>query len=409
MGEKESSKPGLWTNFTETTGFHGLNKMTFDKKYPGRVIRSVCWAVVWLSSAAVLIYIIIAELMNYYSYPWISSTYIRLDQKPLFPVVTLAVCSGNAYDLSLTSITFDDDLIDISDVPVVEYTDFISYDTVYSGQCTSRRFNANGKMLTIRYGRRTSLLIETRAKEIQIAVHSPEEEPNMYTDGITVGQDTETFIEVHRREYFDDKKYSFTFMYLWFCMKQLNSTKLNQYIALPSPFTSYGNQKCRENSDYSFIDCKRKCWNELLLKQCGCTINRSGNGTYCFDIPEGELCAYLLRNDLRTKEPLSICACPPECKVITYDVVVSSTAKKYDDHVPNMMIRVFLKDFSTTVTEQVPKYVGVTSLLANLGGQMGLFLGASILTITELLEFIIFIMWSLIQRRSKRNVVENVA
>lgn len=39
MEEKEASKPGLWKDFTETTGFHGLNKMTFDKKYPGRVIR----------------------------------------------------------------------------------------------------------------------------------------------------------------------------------------------------------------------------------------------------------------------------------------------------------------------------------------------------------------------------------
>ncbi|XP_052090166.1 acid-sensing ion channel 4-like [Mytilus californianus] len=236
-------------------------------------------------------------------------------------------------------------------------------------------------MLTRRHGRRNSLLIETRAKEIQIAVHNPEEEPDMYTDGITVGQDTETFIEVHRRE----------------------------YIALPSPFISNGNQKCRENSDYSFFDCKRKCWNALLVKQCGCTMNRSGNGTYCFDIIDDEVCAYLLWTDLRNKEPSSICACPPECKVITYDVVVSSTAKKYEDYVPNMMIRVFLKDFSTTVTEQVPKYDGVTSLLANLGGQMGLFLGASILTITELLEFIIFIMLSLIQRRPKRNVVQNVA
>ncbi|XP_071142008.1 acid-sensing ion channel 4-like [Mytilus edulis] len=385
MEEKEASKPGLWKDFTETTGFHGLNKMTFDKKYPGRVIRSVCWAVVWLLSVAVLIYIITAELLNYYSYPWISSTYTRWDQNPPFPVVTLAACYGNEFNLSLTSITFDDDLIDISDVPVVEYTDFISYDTFYMGQCSSRRFNANSKMLTLLYGRRTSLLIETRAKEIQIAVHSPEEEPEMYIlDGISVGEVTETFIEVHKRE----------------------------FIGLPSPFTSYGNQKCTENSDYSLLHCKRKCWNELLMKQCGCTMNRSGHETSCYDKELGESCAYMLRNDLSKKNPSSICACPPECKTIKYDVVISSTAKKNyyynNDGYPNILIRVFLKDFTTTVTEQIPKYDGVTSLLANLGGQMGLFLGASILTMTELLEFIIFIMWSLIQRRSKRNVVQNV-
>lgn len=35
----------------------------------------------------------------------------------------------------------------------------------------------------------------------------------------------------------------------------------------------------------------------------------------------------------------------------------------YGDDVPNMIIRIFLKDFKTTVTEQVPKYDGLTSLL----------------------------------------------
>ncbi|XP_063406502.1 acid-sensing ion channel 4-like [Mytilus trossulus] len=149
------------------------------------------------------------------------------------------------------------------------------------------------------------------------------------------------------------------------------------------------------------------------MKQCGCTMTRSGHGTSCYDIPNHvEICAYHLWIDLETNDTSSICACLPKCKTIKYDVVVSSTARKNydfnDNYEPNVMVRVFFKDFTTTVTEQIPKYDGVTSLLANLGGQMGLFLGASILTMTELLEFIIFIMWSLFQRRSKRNVVQNL-
>ncbi|VDI04329.1 Hypothetical predicted protein [Mytilus galloprovincialis] len=141
------------------------------------------------------------------------------------------------------------------------------------GECTSRRFNANGKMLTRQHGKRSNLQIETRAKEIQIAVHTPREEPDMYSESITVGQDTDTYIEVHRRE----------------------------DIALPSPFISDGTM-CQENYDY--FDCNRKCWNELLKKQCGCTMNRS----------------------VMTMESSAIClaACPPQCKVITYDVIVSS-------------------------------------------------------------------------------------
>ncbi|XP_063404214.1 acid-sensing ion channel 5-like [Mytilus trossulus] len=296
MEENEASIPGLWTNFTETTGFHGLNKMKFDKKYPGQLIRSVCWAVVWLASAAVLIYIITTELINYYSYPWVSTTYIRLEQEAQFPVVTLSVCDGNTLDLNFTSFVFDDDFVNISDVPVIEYTDFTTYDMVDIGKCNNRRFNANGKLLTDQHGRHNNLLIKTRAKEIQIAVHPPREEPDMYEDSITVGQDTYSFKEVHRRE----------------------------YIFLPSPFISFGNQMCQENYDY--FDCDRKCWNELLKKQCGCTMNRSGNGTHCVDTPADKACS----DKLETKESSAICeaACLPECKFIKYDVIVSSRVSK---------------------------------------------------------------------------------
>ena len=38
-------------------------------------------------------------------------------------------------------------------------------------------------------------------------------------------------------------------------------------------------------------------------------------------------------------------------------------------------------------------YFNVFNFSANLGGQMGLFLGASILTITELGEFLVFLIW----------------
>ncbi|CAG2256546.1 unnamed protein product [Mytilus edulis] len=270
----------------------------------------VCWAVVWLASAAVLIYIITTELINYYSYPWVSTTYIRLDQEAQFPVVTLSVCEGDTLDLSFTSFSFDRGSVNISDVPVVEYTDFTTYGMVDNG-CTSRRFNANGKMLTREHGKHTNLQIETRAKEIQIAVHTPPEEPDMYSESITVGQDTYTYIELHRRE----------------------------DIALPSPFISDGTM-CLENYDY--FDCNQ-------------------NGTHCVDTPADKACS----DELITKESSAIClaACPPQCKVITYDVIVSSRTSNYGDDVPNMFIRIFLKDFKTTVTEQVPKYDGLTSLL----------------------------------------------
>ncbi|XP_052090167.1 acid-sensing ion channel 4-like [Mytilus californianus] len=132
-----------------------------------------------------------------------------------------------------------------------------------------------------------------------------------------------------------------------------------------------------------------------------------GNDTYCVNDYHANTCAAELYGNVFQSSTL--CVCPPECHVIKFDQVLSSVANKNDYQSHYLKIRIYLKDLSTTVTEQIPKYDGVTLLLANLGGQMGLFLGASILTITELLEFIIFIVWTVIQRRAKgKNAVRNI-
>ncbi|VDI04328.1 Hypothetical predicted protein [Mytilus galloprovincialis] len=331
--EAEDSGQGLWKDFSESTGFHGLNKMTFDKNYPGRLIRSVVWSVVWLASAALLIYIIITEFLNYYSYPSLSSTYLRFEQKLQFPVVT--ICTSDPIDMDTVSLYFDQSYVDESEeIPVVSYTDFYSYETAYMCGCVCRRFNANGKFATSRYGLSYGLLFETTSTELKIAIHDPREEPNMLRDGRTVRNGTKTFIEIHRREV--------------------------------------------------------------------------RNVPYCVDDYFTNTCAAELYG--AATESSTICVCPPECKFMKYDQVLSSVANLQDGYERYLNIKIYFKDLSTTVTEQVPKYDGLPSLLANLGGQMGLFIGASIITITELLELIIFIIWTVIQRRvNTKNAVQNIS
>ena len=50
------------------------------------------------------------------------------------------------------------------------------------------------------------------------------------------------------------------------------------------------------------------------------------------------------------------------------------------------------------------------SFSAKLGGQMGLFLGASIVTLTELGEFILFLIWVLLKKvkKKQKTAVENL-
>jgi len=54
-------------------------------------------------------------------------------------------------------------------------------------------------------------------------------------------------------------------------------------------------------------------------------------------------------------------------------------------------INIFFKEMNYESIDQVPGY-GFSSLLADIGGNMGLFIGASVLTVIELFDFVYEIM-----------------
>ncbi|XP_063447522.1 acid-sensing ion channel 5-like [Mytilus trossulus] len=60
-------------------------------------------------------------------------------------------------------------------------------------------------------------------------------------------------------------------------------------------------------------------------------------------------------------------------------------------------LRIYFDQLKTVVSKQTPKY-SAGEMFANLGGMMGLFLGASIVTMTELGEFVFSILWFFITR-----------
>ncbi|XP_046571310.1 acid-sensing ion channel 4-B-like, partial [Haliotis rubra] len=106
----------------------------------------------------------------------------------------------------------------------------------------------------------------------------------------------------------------------------------------------------------------------------------------------------------------SECGCEIPCNFDTYETKVSSS--KFPSNVSiqyiidlgysgneeilrdnYLEIRVYFENLMLQVTEQIPKYTTET-VIGNLGGQMGICLGASILTLTELGE-VIFLLTAL--------------
>ncbi|XP_046581239.1 acid-sensing ion channel 1A-like [Haliotis rubra] len=98
------------------------------------------------------------------------------------------------------------------------------------------------------------------------------------------------------------------------------------------------------------------------------------------------------------------CGCQMPCSFETYDIKVSTSSYPSDaamDYVKKLStfsgeesikknfleIRVFYENLIIHSTEQTPQYTPQT-MLGNLGGQMGIYLGASFMTLTELGEFL---------------------
>ena len=109
--------------------------------------------------------------------------------------------------------------------------------------------------------------------------------------------------------------------------------------------------------------------------------------------------------------------CDPECHQITYDQKDASDDKKDDPFGDNkakpddpLSLEVYGKKFEKKIVEQV-KSMTFDQLLGNVGGLLGLWLGASMLTILEILELLadlLFCSCSWLSPKKRDNLVQIV-
>ena len=161
----------------------------------------------------------------------------------------------------------------------------------------------------------------------------------------------------------------------------------------------YTDDVCVSRDDdpaYDAERCYHDCLNTIIFQNCDCDIM---DCTYLdfFSCVDSN---YDLEDVKRT------CAkCDTNCEKIVYDVDVSSVTSPtpgtyeaikaytglnhtYDQMRENIMVlNVYAKSMTYKETHQHPAFT-VTSLLANVGGLIGLCLGASLITICEFLELL---------------------
>jgi hypothetical protein len=155
--------------------------------------------------------------------------------------------------------------------------------------------------------------------------------------------------------------------------------------------TPYSTDDCRdEEDDYSLYPvytkrgCQMECMNEYYRKRAGCDFIRFQDLPNCTISDNLEHAANILM--YITEE----CECLRPCSETIYTTDISTLAyrgTKPSQHVKKISVNVYYPTFDVKVVNQEVSY-DFNSFIADVGGQMGFFLGDSILTLSEMIEFI---------------------
>ncbi|XP_072269217.1 acid-sensing ion channel 1C-like [Pyxicephalus adspersus] len=158
-------------------------------------------------------------------------------------------------------------------------------------------------------------------------------------------------------------------------------------------------------STYSITACRIDCETRYLLEKCQCRmVHMPGNETVC-NAEEYKECAelHLQRIDQDRVSGESLCDCETPCEMVRFGKELSMVkipskasskylASKYnktEQYIAEniLVLDIFFEALNYETIEQKKAYE-MAGLLGDIGGQMGLFIGASILTILEICDYL---------------------
>nr|XP_054764512.1 amiloride-sensitive sodium channel subunit alpha-like [Lytechinus pictus] len=285
------------------------------------------------------------------------------------------------------------------------YRNFSRFEHSQYGNC----FTFNGKMLedstktTLRSGRTGSnyglqLTLFTEQPEnigiltdesgVKVSIHGQTEQPFPETNGLTASTGQKTIIG----------------------LRKLNITRLGGRYGEPCTRAGEGTNFTSQTFSYTVNTCQKQCLQATLRQSCGCITDiRFSNYTQCSALDsKQEKCRQLVEYlyDTSTLK----CSCPIPCSEESYRRTVSSSlwpSTRYEEHLAEQLVNinnkleriltdsrktrenvvnlvVFFEELNYELNLQLPVYT-LESLLGNLGGLLGLYLGISFMSMGEIL------------------------
>ncbi|CAH1796507.1 unnamed protein product [Owenia fusiformis] len=286
---------------------------------------------------------------------------------------------------------------------------FSGFNNAYFGNCFTFNHDDLPTVLSTSktgplYGLSLTLYVETNeyvpaltsAVGVRVLVHVPDKQPFPEDEGIDVHPGTKTSVG----------------------LKYIKVTR--ETYPYPSDCTDGSDIYLLYDKTYSIQACIRTCKQEAVIDECGCANaleEAPENETIC---KSDKLdCVNSVLEQFERKE--LTCTCPQSCLDQSFSMTVSSSvwpANSYGstlldafggrDGIPDFesveklrdnMIKldIYYQELNEQTFKEEPAYLS-ENLLGDLGGQMGLWMGISVLTIAELIELVSTIIYTVCKK-----------
>ncbi|XP_053900553.1 acid-sensing ion channel 4 isoform X2 [Malaclemys terrapin pileata] len=419
--------------FAGTSTLHGLGHICGS----GRLgVRQTLWAFAFLLSLAFFFSQAARSALLYLERPHLTALDEEAAREMLFPAVT--ICNINRFRHSALSdadifhlanmtglppkdreghraadlLYPDPDMADILNRTGHQLDDMLQSCNFSGEKCSSQNFTVvytrYGKCYTFNADRRSprvtrqggignglELMLDIQQEEylpiwretnetsfeagIRVQVHSQDEPPYIHQLGFGVSPGFHTFVS---------------------CQEQ-------RLTYLPQPWGNCrasvpGEQILPGYEGYSIAACRLQCEKEAVVSSCQCRmVHMPGNESICSPNVYIECADRTL--DAAVEDSQERCSCPTPCNLTRYSKEISMVripnkgsarylARKYhrnETYIREnfLVLDIFFEALNYEAIEQKKAYE-LAGLLGDIGGQMGLFIGASILTILEILDYI---------------------
>lgn len=204
---------------------------------------------------------------------------------------------------------------------------------------------------------------------VKIAIHRQSEPPEPDDQGIAVPTGTNAFININQQNVIDETGTS--------CNTEVSGFKFLQH-----------------QFNYSAAACANDCFYTQIARACNCTLSDkySPDSESFMSLPLcyiKDMCCVLAQQTTAVS-----CHCLPSCNTTFYKLTSTFPAKFFEteklaDEGHNLLAaNIFYESLS--INEQVTaSSYDVVSLLSEIGGQLGLFMGISIISLVEFLFWVL--------------------